>query len=81
MHTRARKHTHVLTTTYIYIKIIVNMKHKNRKRLDLRTEKDISGYTMEELAQIVLKNKMFTFNLKIYRQNRSTAIGTKFVPA
>ena len=56
------------------------MKHKNRKRFDLRTEKDISGYTMEELAQIDLKNKMFTFNLKIYRQKRSTAIGTKFVP-
>ena len=71
----------MLTASYIYIKIIVNMKHKNRKRLDLRTEKDISGYTMEELAKIVLKNKMFTFNLKIYRQKRSTAIGTKFSQA
>ena len=78
MHTRAQAHTYANNYIHLYKN---NCKHKNRKRLDLRTEKDISGYTMEELAQIVLKNKMFTFNLKIYRQNRSTAIGTKFVPA
>ena len=78
--TRAQAHTHMLTTTYIYIKITVNMKHKNRKHLDLRTEKDISPDILEELAEIVLKNNIFNFHLKIYRQKRSTAIGTKFAP-
>ena len=51
------------------------MKHKNRKHLELKTEKDISTDTLKELVQIVLKNNIFNFNLKIYRQKRSATIG------
>ena len=32
-----------------------------RKRLDLRQEKDVTASTLVELAEVVLKNNMFTF--------------------
>ena len=51
-----------------------------RKRLDLRQEKDFITSTLVELAEVVLKNNIFTFEEKTLKQNRGTAIGTKFAP-
>ena len=51
-----------------------------RKRLDLRQEKDATTSTLVELAEVVLKNNIFTFMEKTLKQKRGTAIGTKFAP-
>ena len=51
-----------------------------RKRLDLRQEKDVTTSTLVELAEVVLKNNIFTFKEKTLKQKRGTAIGTKFAP-
>ena len=51
-----------------------------RKRLDLRQEGDFTTLTLVELAEIVLKNNIFTFKEKTLKQKRGTAIGTKFAP-
>ena len=51
-----------------------------RKRLDLRQEKDVTISTLVELAEVVLKNNIFTFKEKTLKQKRGTAIGTKFAP-
>ena len=50
------------------------------KRLDLRQEKDVTTSTLVELAEVVLKNNIFTFKEKTLKQKRGTAIGTKFAP-
>ena len=50
-----------------------------RKRLDLRQE-DVTTSTLVELAELVLKNNIFTFKEKTLKQKRGTAIGTKFAP-
>ena len=52
-----------------------------RKRLDLRQEKDVTTSTLVELAEVVLKNNIFSFKEKTLRQNWGTAIGTKFAPS
>ena len=51
-----------------------------RKRLDLRQEKDVTTSALVELAEVVLKNNIFTFKEKTLKQKRGTAIGTKFAP-
>ena len=51
-----------------------------RKRLDLRQEGDFTTLTLVELAEVVLKNNIFTFKEKTLKQKRGTAIGTKFAP-
>ena len=51
-----------------------------RKRLDLRQEKDVTTSTLVELAEVVLKNNIFTFKEKTLKQKWGTAIGTKFAP-
>ena len=51
-----------------------------RRRLDLRQEKDVTTSALVELAEVVLKNNIFTFKEKILKQNRGTAIGPKFPP-
>ena len=51
-----------------------------RKRLDNRKEKYISTDTLCDLAEVVLKNNIFKFSKKIFKQKRGTAIGTKFAP-
>ena len=50
------------------------------KRLDLRQGKDVTTSTLAELAEVVLKNNIFTFKEKTLKQKRGTAIGTKFAP-
>ena len=53
---------------------------KLRTPLDLRQEKDNTTSTLVELAEVVLKNNVFTFMEKTLKQKRGTAIGTKFSP-
>ena len=43
-------------------------------------KKDVTTDTLVELAELVLKNNIFQFNEKTYKQKRGTAIGTKFAP-
>ena len=50
-----------------------------RKRLDLRQEKDVTTSTLVELAEVVLKNNIFTFMEKTSKQKRGRAIGTKML--
>ena len=49
-----------------------------RKRLNERDKKHVSTGTLFELAELVLKNNIFNFNVKAFIQKRGTAIGTKF---
>ena len=51
-----------------------------RKRLETRKEKYVSPDTIIELAEVVLKNNIFTFGKKTLKQKQGTAIGTKFAP-
>ena len=51
-----------------------------RKQLDLGQEEDATTSTLVELAEIALKNNIFTFKKKTLNQKRGTAIGTKFAP-
>ena len=48
--------------------------------MELRDNKHISSDTFIELAEIVLKNNIFEFDEKTFKQVRGTAIGTKFAP-
>ena len=45
-----------------------------------RENKQISSDTLAELAEIVLKNNIFEFDEKTFKQKCGTAIGTKFAP-
>ena len=49
-----------------------------RRVLELRDNKQISSDTLIELAEIVLKNNIFQFDEKTFKQVRGTAIETKF---
>ena len=49
-----------------------------RRFLELSDKKQISSDTIIELAEIVLKNNLFEFDQKTFKQVRGTAIGTKF---
>ena len=51
-----------------------------RKRLETRKEKYVSTDAIIELAEVVLKNNIFTFGKKTLKQKRGTAIGTKLAP-
>ena len=51
-----------------------------RKRLETRKETYASTDTIIDLAEVVLKNNVFTFGKKTLKQKRGTAIGTKFAP-
>ena len=52
-----------------------------RRFLKLRNNnKQISSDTLIGLAEIVLKNDLFEFDQKTFRQVRGTATGTKFAP-
>ena len=48
--------------------------------LHFRKEKYVSTDTMIDLAEVVLKNNLFTLGKKTRKQKRGTAIGTKFAP-
>ena len=48
--------------------------------LDSRVEKQVTTDTSIELAELVLKNNIFEFSDKTYKQICGTAIGTKFAP-
>ena len=51
-----------------------------RRYLETRDNKQISSDTLTELAEVVLKNNIFEFDEKTFKQKRGTAIGTKFAP-
>ena len=51
-----------------------------RRFLELRDNKQISSDTLIELAEIVLKNNIFEFDEKTFKQVSGTAVGTKFAP-
>ena len=44
-----------------------------------KQEKDFITSTLVELAEVVLKNNIFTFKEKPLKQKRGTAIGTRFL--
>ena len=46
----------------------------------LGENKQISSDTLTELAEIVLKNNIFEFDKKTFKQKNGTAIGPKFAP-
>ena len=48
--------------------------------LDSRVDKQVTTDSLIELAELVLKNNIFEFSDKTYKQIRGTAIGTKFAP-
>ena len=51
-----------------------------RDFLDSRVDKQVPTDTFIELDEPVLKNNIFEFSDKTYKQIRGTAIGTNFVP-
>ena len=51
-----------------------------RKRLDNRKEKYNSTDTLCDLGEVVLKNNIFKFSKKIFKQKRRTAIRTNIAP-
>ena len=50
------------------------------KFLETRYNKQISSDIWTELAEVVLKNNIFEFDEKAFKQKRGTEIGTKFAP-
>ena len=48
--------------------------------MELRRDKKVSASTLVELAEVVLKNTVFTFGKKTLKQLRGAAIWTKFAP-
>ena len=50
------------------------------KFLETKENKQLSSDTLAELAEIVLKNNIFEFDKKTFKQKRGTAIGTEFAP-
>ena len=51
-----------------------------RKRLESRQEKYVSTDTVIDLAEVVVRNNIFTFGKKTLKQKRGTVIGTKLAP-
>ena len=49
-----------------------------KKFLESRADKQVTTDTLIELAELVLKNNIFEFSDKTYKEIRGTAIGTKF---
>ena len=52
-----------------------------RRFLELRDNKQISSNILKQLAEIVLKNNIFEFDEKDFKQVRATGLGTKFAPS
>ena len=48
--------------------------------LSSRVDKQVTRDTLIERAELVLKNNIFEFSDKTYRQTRGMALGTKFAP-
>ena len=48
--------------------------------METRENKQISSDTLAELAEIILKNNIFEFDEKTFKQKRGNAIGTNFAP-
>ena len=48
--------------------------------MDSRVDKQVTTGTLIELAKLALKNNVFGFSDKTYKQVRGTAIDTKFAP-
>ena len=48
-----------------------------RKRPDERDEIDVSTGTVVELGELFLRNNIFNFNEKYFKQERGTKIATK----
>ena len=60
-----------------------NIPHREGLASSLETReknKQISNDTLAEFAEIVLKNNIFEFDGKTFKQKRGTAIRTKFAP-
>ena len=51
-----------------------------QKTLDVREDKTVSTDSLIELAECVLKNKIFEHSTSFYKQLRGTAIETKMAP-
>ena len=51
-----------------------------RRFFETRDNNQVSSDTLMELAELVLKNNIFEFDEKTFRQKRGTATGTKFAP-
>ena len=51
-----------------------------RRFLETRDNKQISSDTLTELAEVVLRNNIFEFDEKNFKQKRGATIGTKFAP-
>ena len=50
------------------------------RSLETRDNKQISSDTLTELAEVVLRNNIFEFDEKNFKQKRGATIGTKFAP-
>ena len=51
-----------------------------RRFLETRDNKQISSHTLTELVEVALKNNIFEFDEKTFKQKRGMAIRTKFAP-
>ena len=51
-----------------------------RKYFETRDNKQISSDTLAELAEVVLKNNVFEYDEKTFKQKRGSVIGAKFAP-
>ena len=73
----------MILCTVDVVRLYPNIPHEKglsalRKWLDLRQKKYVITSTPVELAEVVLKNSIFTFMKKALMQKRGTTIGTKF---
>ena len=48
--------------------------------LDSRVDKQVTTDTLKELAELALKNNIFEFSDKTYKQIRGTAVDKNFAP-
>ena len=74
---------HSIVISFYVVGLYPNIPHEEgrsalRKRLVNRKEKYISTDTLCDLAEV--KNNIFKFSKKIFKQKRGVAIGTKFAP-
>ena len=84
LHSLPKLPSDVILCTVDVVGLYPNIPHEGlsalRKRLNNRKEKYISTDRLCDLAGVVLKNNIFKFSKKIFKQKRGTAIGTKFAP-
>ena len=52
-----------------------------RRFLEARDSKQVSSNTLTELAELVLKNNIFEFDEKTFKQKRGAAVEKKFAPS